>query len=75
MKWNYIALVGRQQMKGMYIYGFNLNLTPLHCEINCWQDFLDLLYHECVLRGVFENFIEVLENPIFPTYNIETKCL
>ena len=47
-------------------YANRLRPEPLHCEINCWQDFLDLIYHECVLRGVFEDFIQVLQNPISP---------
>ena len=30
---------------------------PLHIEINNWEHVLNLIYHEAVQRGCFENFI------------------
>lgn len=32
----------------------------LHCEINAWQNTLDILYHEAVVRNLFHKFIETL---------------
>ena len=33
---------------------------PLHCEINAWQDILDIIYYESVQRNVFHKFTETL---------------
>lgn len=44
-----------------------LGLNPLHCEINSWQDFLDLIYHESLVRGKYYEFISVLESGVRPT--------
>ena len=46
------------------IFANRLRPEPLHCEINSWQDFLDLVYHEAVVRGKFEAFVNVLQAPV-----------
>ena len=33
---------------------------PLHCEINAWQQVLNIIYQESVQRKVFDQFIKVL---------------
>ena len=37
-----------------------LRPEPMHCEINAWQHYLDLLYLEAIHRHKFEAFISVL---------------
>ncbi len=37
---------------------------PLHCEINAWQNLLDILYHEAIDRHLFEEFIETLSGAV-----------
>lgn len=46
------------------IYANKLRPEPLHCEINSWQDFLDLIYHESLVRDKYHEFISVLESAI-----------
>ena len=36
---------------------------PLHCEINAWQNLLDLIYEQAVQRSMFDNFVNVLSAP------------
>lgn len=36
----------------------------MHCELNSWQDFLDLIYHESLVRDKYNEFISVLEGTI-----------
>ena len=36
---------------------------PLHCEINAWQNLLDLIYEQAVQHSVFDKFIKVLSAP------------
>ena len=33
---------------------------PLHCEINAWQQFLNIAYQESVQRNLFDQFVKVL---------------
>ena len=42
------------------IYADRVKPDPLHCEINTWQQILDLIYCESVRRRVFDKFIETL---------------
>ena len=37
---------------------------PLHCEINAWQNLLDILYHEAIDRHLFQEFIETLSGAV-----------
>lgn len=37
---------------------------PLHCEINAWQNLLDILYHEAIARHLFQEFIETLSGAV-----------
>jgi hypothetical protein len=46
------------------IYADRVKPDPLHCEINAWQQILDLIYCESVRRCVFDKFIETLSAPI-----------
>ena len=56
-------------------YADKLRPEPLHCEINSWQDFLDLVYHESVVREKYNTFISVLEGPLLQaTQQIGTGC-
>ena len=41
-----------------------LRPEPMHCEINAWQHYLDLLYLEAIHRHKFEAFISVLRASI-----------
>jgi len=36
---------------------------PLHIEINAWQHYLDLMYHEAVQRQMIDLFLETLAAP------------
>jgi len=36
---------------------------PLHCEINAWQQLLNIIYQESVQRKVFNQFVKVLGAP------------
>ena len=36
----------------------------MHCEINAWQHYIDLLYLEAVRRGKFDPFVSALAAPI-----------
>ena len=33
---------------------------PVHCEINAWQHFLNIIYREAVQRGTFTKFIDIM---------------
>ena len=46
------------------VFADRLRLEPMHCEINAWQHYLDLLYLESIHRHKFEAFISVLGAPI-----------
>ena len=35
----------------------------MHCEINAWQHYIDLLYLEAVMRKKFDPFVSVLAHP------------
>ena len=37
---------------------------PLHCEINVWQNMLDVIYIESVERNLFNDFMEVLSGAV-----------
>ena len=37
---------------------------PLHCEINAWQNLLDILYHGAIDRHLFQEFIETLSGAV-----------
>ena len=37
---------------------------PMHCEINAWQHYIDLLYLEAVNRKKFDTFVSVLGAPV-----------
>lgn len=37
---------------------------PLHCEINAWQQLLNIIYLESVQRDKFDDFISVLGAPV-----------
>lgn len=37
---------------------------PLHCEINAWQQVLNIIYLESVQRDKFQDFIDVLGAPV-----------
>ena len=41
-----------------------LKLEPIHCEINAWQHYLDLLHLEVVMRNIFDPFVSVLAAPL-----------
>ena len=41
-----------------------LRPEPMHCEINAWQHYIDLLYLEAVRRGKFDPFVSALAAPI-----------
>lgn len=36
---------------------------PLHCEINAWQQVLNIIYQESVQRKIFDQFLKVLAAP------------
>ena len=40
---------------------------PLHCEINSWQQVLNIVYQESVQRKMFDQFIKVLGDPPSPS--------
>jgi hypothetical protein len=40
---------------------------PLHCEINAWQQLLNIVYQEAVQRKMFDQFIKVLGAPPSPS--------
>jgi hypothetical protein len=42
------------------IFADRMRPDPLHCEINAWQQPLDVIYSESVQRGTFDNFIDIL---------------
>ena len=46
------------------VFADRLRPEPIHCEINAWQHYLDLLYLEAIHRHKFEAFISVLGAPI-----------
>jgi hypothetical protein len=37
---------------------------PMHVEINAWQHFLNLVYHEALHRNLIDAFVETLAAPI-----------
>ena len=41
-----------------------LRPEPMHCEINAWQHYIDLLYLEAVRRNKFDIFVSVLGAPL-----------
>ena len=41
-----------------------LRSEPMHCEINAWQRYIDLLYLEAVRRGKFDPFVSALGAPM-----------
>lgn len=41
-----------------------LRPEPMHCEINAWQHYIDLLYLEAVNRKKFDTFVSVLGAPL-----------
>ena len=41
-----------------------LRPEPMHCEINAWQHYIDLLYLEAVMRKKFDPFVSVLAAPL-----------
>ena len=45
----------------------------MHCEINSWQDFLDLVYHESLVRGQYNDFISILEGPVRPYQELKNS--
>ena len=45
----------------------------MNCKINSWQDFLDLVYHESLIRGQYNEFIAVLEGPVQPYQELENS--
>ena len=45
------------------IYAAKQRPEPLHCEINAWQQVLNIIYQESVQRKVFEQFLSVLAAP------------
>ena len=55
------------------IYGNKLRPERLHCKIYSWQDFLDLVYHESLIRGQYNEFIAVLEGPVQPYQELENS--
>ena len=46
------------------IFAERVHPDPLHCEINAWQNILDIIYCEAVQRNLFCNFIQVLSSPV-----------
>ena len=46
------------------IFADRIRPESLHLEINNWQHVLDLIYKEAVRRRRFEEFVEVLQNPV-----------
>lgn len=63
---NFMAENGIRQLGPPRIgsYVCKLRPEPLHCEINAWQHFIDVVYIESVRRNCFDKFICVLESPI-----------
>lgn len=41
-----------------------LRPEPMHCEINAWQHYIDLLYLESLSRKKFDSFVSVLGGPL-----------
>jgi len=37
---------------------------PLHCEINAWQQVLNIIYQESVQRKIFDQFLKVLPHQL-----------
>jgi len=65
-KLQYMAENGIRQLGLPRIGQFadRLRPEPMHCEINAWQHYIDLLYLEAVHRSKFDTFVSVLGAPL-----------
>ena len=52
-----------------------LRPEPMHCEINAWQHYLDLVYLQAVQRNRFDDFIAALEEPVCIETSVSEKVL
>lgn len=61
-KLQFMAENGIRQLGSPRIGDFadRLRPEPMHCEINAWQHYIDLLYLEAVNRNKFDTFVSVL---------------
>jgi hypothetical protein len=61
----YMAEEGIRQLDSALIgdYAERQRPEPMHCELNAWQNILNVIYLEYVQRGMFPKFTEVLSAP------------
>ena len=68
-------VLGQRYIMTIYIYIYiyiyrighfadKLRPEPMHCEINAWQHYIDLLYLEAVRIKKFDPFVSALAAPI-----------
>ena len=74
-KFQYMAENGIRQLGYPRIGYFadRLRPEPMHCEINAWQHYLDLVYLQAVQRNRFDDFIAVLEAPVCIETSVSEK--
>ena len=65
-KLQFMAENGIQQLGPPRIGHFadRLRPEPMHCEINAWQHYSDLLYLKSIRRNTFDTFVSVLGAPL-----------
>ena len=65
-KLQYMADKGMRQLglPRIGVFADRQRPEPLHCKINAWQQFLNIVYQESVQRNLFEQFVKVLAAPV-----------
>ena len=65
-KLQYMADKGMRQLgpPRIGVFADRQRPEPLHCEINAWQQFLNIVYQESVQKNLFDQFVKVLAAPV-----------
>ena len=65
-KLEYMAQHGIRQLGSprIGVFAARQKPEPLHCEINAWQQIINMIYLESVQRNMLDHFIRVLGAPV-----------